>query len=124
MSALDQAHEVQLIEPVYAGTGLFRFRHSLTRDAIISDLLPPDLASRSASAATVIEDAHPGLPGVWCELTAELHKAAGHQVRAASLLLEAGRRALRRGRCTAPPRCWQTHARRWEQSPRASRCWP
>lgn len=97
LSALDQAHEVQLIEPVYAGTGLFRFRHSLTRDAIISDLLPPDLASRSASAAAVIEDAHPGLPGVWCELTAELHKAAGHQVRAASLLLEAGRRALHQG---------------------------
>ena len=97
LSALDQAHEVQLIEPVYAGTGLFRFRHSLTRDAIISGLLPPDLASRSASAATVIEDAHPGLPGVWCELTAELHRAAGHQVRATSLLLEAGRRALHQG---------------------------
>lgn len=97
LSALDQAHEVQLIEPVHGGTGLFRFRHSLTRDAIISDLLPPDLASRSASAAAVIEDAHPGLPGVWCELTAELHKAAGHQVRAASLLLEAGRRALHQG---------------------------
>ena len=97
LSALDRAHEVQLIEPVYAGTGLFRFRHSLTRDAIISDLLPPDLASRSASAAAVIEDAHPGLPSVWCELAAELHRAAGHQVRAASLLLEAGRRALHQG---------------------------
>lgn len=97
LSALDQAHEVQLIEPVSAGSGLFRFRHSLTRDAIISDLLPPDLASRSASAAAVIEDAHPGLPGIWCELTAELHRAAGHQVRAASLLLEAGRRALHQG---------------------------
>jgi DNA-binding CsgD family transcriptional regulator len=97
LSALDRAHEVQLIEPVYAGTGMFRFRHSLTRDAIISDLLPPDLTSRSASAAAVIEDAHPGLPGLWCELAAELHKAAGHQVRAASLLLEAGRRALHQG---------------------------
>jgi DNA-binding CsgD family transcriptional regulator len=97
LSALDRAHEVQLIEPVYAGTGMFRFRHSLTRDAIISDLLPPDLAGRSASAAAVIEDAHPGLPGVWCELAAELHRAAGHQVRAASLLLEAGRRALHQG---------------------------
>ncbi|HET7016366.1 MAG TPA: LuxR C-terminal-related transcriptional regulator, partial [Streptosporangiaceae bacterium] len=97
LSALDRAHEVQLIEPVYAGTGMFRFRHSLTRDAIISDLLPPDLASQSARAAAVIEDAHPGLPAVWCELAAELHRAAGHQVRAASLLLEAGRRALHQG---------------------------
>ena len=88
---------MQLIEPSTPATGVFRFRHSLTRDAIVSDLLPPDLASRSASAAAAIEDAHPGLPGIWCEQAAELHKAAGHPVRAASLLLEAGRRALHRG---------------------------
>ncbi|HYK33228.1 MAG TPA: AAA family ATPase [Streptosporangiaceae bacterium] len=94
--ALDQAHAVQLIEPC-PGTNMFRFRHSLTRDAIVSDLLPPDLASRSDAAATAIENAHPGLPGMWCEQAAELHKAAGHPVRAANLLLEAGRRALHQG---------------------------
>lgn len=94
--ALDQAHAVQLIEPC-PGTDVFRFRHSLTRDAIVSDLLPPDLASRSAAAAAAIEDAHPGLPGMWCEQAAELHKAAGNPVRAANLLLEAGRRALHQG---------------------------
>lgn len=102
LAALDQAHAVQLIQPcptvLEAETGgMFRFRHSLTRDAIVSDLLPPDLASRSASAAAAIEDAHPGLPGIWCEQAAELHRAAGHPVRASSLLLEAGRRALHRG---------------------------
>jgi DNA-binding CsgD family transcriptional regulator len=96
LDALDQAHAVQLIEPS-PGTAMFRFRHSLTRDAIVSDLLPPDLASRSADAAAAIEDAHPGLPGLWCEQAAELHKAAGNPVRAASLLLEAGRRALHQG---------------------------
>ncbi len=96
LAALDQAHAVQLIEPCQA-TGMFRFRHSLTRDAIVSDLLPPDLASRSASAAAAIEDANPGLPGICCEQAAELHKAAGNPVRAASLLLEAGRRALHQG---------------------------
>jgi DNA-binding CsgD family transcriptional regulator len=95
--ALDQAHAVQLIEPACPGTGMFRFRHSLTRDAIVSDLLPPELASRSAAAAAVIENAHPGLPGIWCEQAAQLHKAAGNPVRAADLLLEAGRRALRQG---------------------------
>jgi DNA-binding CsgD family transcriptional regulator len=94
--ALDQAHAVQLIEPC-PGTDMFRFRHSLTRDAIVSDLLPPDLASRSAAAAAAIEDAHPGLPGIWCEQAAELHKAAGNPVRAANLLLETGRRALHQG---------------------------
>ncbi len=97
LRALDQAHAVQLIEPVSPRTGMFRFRHSLTRDAIVSDLLPPDLASRSAAAAAAIEDAHPGLPGQCCEQAAALHRAAGNPVRAASLLLEAGRRALHQG---------------------------
>jgi DNA-binding CsgD family transcriptional regulator len=96
LAALDQAHAVQLIE-LCPNTGLFRFRHSLTRDAIVSDLLPPDLAARSARAAAVIEDTYPGLPGTWCERAAELHKAAGNTERAASLLLESGRRALRQG---------------------------
>jgi DNA-binding CsgD family transcriptional regulator len=94
--ALDQAHAMQLIEPC-PSTNIFRFRHSLTRDAIVSDLLPPDLASRSAAAAAAIEDAHPGLPGAWCERAAELHRAAGNPLRAANLLLEAGRRALHTG---------------------------
>ena len=94
--ALDQAHAVQLIEPC-PGSNLFRFRHSLTRDSIVSDLLPPDLASRSAAAAAAIENAHPGLPGLWCEQAAELHRTAGNPVRAGNLLLEAGRRALHQG---------------------------
>ncbi len=96
LGGLDQARAMQLIEPC-PGTDRFRFRHSLTRDAIVSDLLPPDLASRSARAAAAIEDDHPGMPGAWCEQAAELHRAAGHPVRAAGLLLEAGRRALHQG---------------------------
>ncbi len=96
LAALDEAHAVQLIRPC-PDTPLFVFRHSLTRDAIVSDLLPPDLASRSAASAAAIEDSHPGLPGLWCDRTAELHKAAGHPRRAARLLLESGRRALSQG---------------------------
>ncbi len=101
LDALHQAHEVQLIEPVSADAGTFRFRHSLTRDAIVSDLLPPELASRSARAATAIEEAHPGLPGIWCELVAELRAASGQPVGAARLLLTAGRRALLQGAMTS-----------------------
>ncbi|HEX9031428.1 MAG TPA: AAA family ATPase, partial [Streptosporangiaceae bacterium] len=98
LAALRQAQEVQLIDTAAASeSSLLRFRHSLTRNAILSDLLPPDLTRRSARAAAAIESAHPGLPGAWCELAAELHAAAGDQERAASLLLEAGRRALRHG---------------------------
>jgi DNA-binding CsgD family transcriptional regulator/tetratricopeptide (TPR) repeat protein len=94
LDALQRAREVQLIEPVSAETCIFRFRHSLTRDAIVSNLLPPDHASRSAAAAAAIEQAHPGLPGTWCELAAELHATAGQPEAAARLLLTAGRRAL------------------------------
>ncbi len=101
LDALHEAHDVQLIEPVSADGSTFRFRHSLTRDAIVSDLLPPELASRSARAAAAIEEAHPGLPGVWCELVAELRAAAGQPVGAARLLLTAGRRALLQGAMTS-----------------------
>ena len=101
LDALHEAHEVQLIEPVSADGGTFRFRHSLTRDAIVSDLLPPELANRSARAAAAIEEAHPGLPGVWCELVAELRAASGQPVGAARMLLTAGRRALLQGALTS-----------------------
>jgi predicted ATPase/DNA-binding CsgD family transcriptional regulator len=101
LDALAQAHEVQLIEPVSADGSTFRFRHSLTRDAIVSDLLPPELASRSDRAAAAIEAAHPDLPGAWCELAAELRAAAGQPVEAASLLSTAGRRSLRHGALTS-----------------------
>jgi DNA-binding CsgD family transcriptional regulator len=97
LEALQRAREVQLIEPVGAEAGIFRFRHSLTRDAIVSHLLSPELTARSAAAAEAIEEAHPGFPGVWCELAAELHAAAGQPADAARLLLIAGRRSLRQG---------------------------
>jgi DNA-binding CsgD family transcriptional regulator len=105
LDALDEAHKVQLIEPVNGGT--FRFRHSLTRDAIVSDLLPPERASRSQRAAAAIEEAHPELPGSWCELVAELRAAAGQPVEAARLLLAAGTRAIAQGALTSAIACLQ-----------------
>ena len=81
LTALRRASDAQLIEPVSPRQAMFRFRHSLTRDAVMSDLLPPFLAERSGRAAAAIEAAHPGLPGAWCELAAELHEAAGQRLR-------------------------------------------
>jgi DNA-binding CsgD family transcriptional regulator len=97
LAALKRAREVGLIEPVGTGSQSFKFRHSLTREAIIADLLPPDVASRSAAAAEAIEQAHPGLPGTWCQLAAGLRVAAGQRVAAARLLLTAGSRDLAQG---------------------------
>jgi DNA-binding CsgD family transcriptional regulator len=97
LGELQRAQHVQLIEPVIPSNHMFRFRHSLTRHAILSGLLPPDLVYRSATAAAAVEHAHPELPGSWCELAAELHEAAGERVRAAELLLRVGKRALGKG---------------------------
>jgi DNA-binding CsgD family transcriptional regulator len=97
LDALQRARDLQLIEPAGPDPGTFRFRHSLTREAIVADLLPPELACRAAAAATAIEAAHPGLPGPWCELAAEMHAAAGQPLAAARLLLTSAHRAIRQG---------------------------
>ncbi len=97
LDALQRAHEVQLIEPASVDATTFRFRHSLTRDAILGDLMAPDRARRSAAAAEAIEKSHPGLPAMWCELAAELRAAAGQTAAAVDLLLTAARRGLQRG---------------------------
>ena len=97
LDALRQAREAQFIGPVGPTTPVFRFRHSLTRRAVLSGLLAPEIAMRSALAATAIDRAHPGLPGTWCELAAELRDNAGEPAQAAALMLESGRRALRQG---------------------------
>jgi len=94
IAALAQARGVQLIEPDQQSGRWLRFRHNLTREAIVADLAPPDRASRSATAAAAVQAAHPGLPAAWCDLTARLYEAAGQHATAARLLLESGRRAL------------------------------
>jgi DNA-binding NarL/FixJ family response regulator len=75
----------------------FRFRHALTREAVLAELLPPERGELSARALVGIERAHPRLPGPWCELAAELAEAAGDTARASGLLAESARRALARG---------------------------
>ena len=95
--------------------GGFVFRHSLTREAVLSDLLPPERRRLARRAWPAVERAHPGLPGALCELAAELAEAAGAPGAAAERLVESARRALaagalataegtaRRARRLAPP---------------------
>jgi DNA-binding CsgD family transcriptional regulator/tetratricopeptide (TPR) repeat protein len=94
VAALRQAVGAQLV--VAAADG-FRFRHALTRDAVLGDLIAPERARLAERALTAVAQAHPDLPGGWCELAADLAEAAGNRPRAAGLLLEAGRRALAAG---------------------------
>lgn len=75
----------------------FVFRHALTREAVLADLLPPERRSLAARAWPVVERANPGLPGPTCELAAELAEAAGERTAAAERLVECAQRALAAG---------------------------
>ena len=75
----------------------FRFRHALTREAVLAELLPPERAELCGRALVAVQRAHPGLPGPWCELAAELAEGAGDRDSAAAFTTECARRALARG---------------------------
>lgn len=75
----------------------FRFRHALTREVVLSDLLPPEQRQLCRRALDAVRLAHPGTPGAYLELAAELAEGAGDRPEAARLLAEAGRRAMARG---------------------------
>ncbi|HVT67620.1 MAG TPA: AAA family ATPase, partial [Trebonia sp.] len=91
VAALRQGVGLQIFAADGAG---FRFRHALTHEAVLSGLLAPERALLAGRALDAIEAAHPGLPGTWCTLAAELADGAGDTTRAAALLLETGRRDL------------------------------
>ena len=76
--------------------GGFNFRHALTRDAMLGELLPNeriDLATRCLAAL----ERDPAKPDHWRHLAADLAERAGLADRAATYLLEAGAASLSRG---------------------------
>jgi DNA-binding CsgD family transcriptional regulator len=77
--------------------GEFRFRHALTREATVAAVLPPRRAALAASALAALEDAHPGWPGPYRAVGADLALQAGDPERAGTLLCASGRESLRRG---------------------------
>ncbi len=82
------------LQLVAADRESFRFRHALTHEAVLAGLLPPERAMLAGRALSAVEAAHPGLPGAWCMLAADLAERAGDTAQAGVLLLEAGRRDL------------------------------
>jgi DNA-binding CsgD family transcriptional regulator len=91
VAALRRGVALQLVA---ADGNSFRFRHALTHEAVLAGLLPPERALLAAQALAAVVAAHPGLPGTWCTLAAELAEGAGSMSRAGALLMEAGRRDL------------------------------
>jgi tetratricopeptide (TPR) repeat protein len=96
LAALHEAVDAQIVlfDP---RDGSFRFRHALSRDAVLAGLFPAELEVLSRRALDAVETAHPSLEEGWGELAAELAAGAGDRGRAARLLLEGARRALGRG---------------------------
>jgi DNA-binding CsgD family transcriptional regulator len=97
-AALRGGSDLALLED--HGIGI-RFRHALTREAVLADLTPPERISGSRRVLTALRATHPELPGDLVEVAADLAEAAGEHGAAAELLLEVGRRALGRGALTS-----------------------
>lgn len=96
LEALRRAVDAQILT-IDAAEPTFRFRHALSRDAVLGDLLPPEVAMLSSRALAAVEAAHPQLNDEWGELAAALAEAAGDWQRCARLRLDAARRALASG---------------------------
>lgn len=94
VDALRAGMDVGLVEARPPG---FRFRHALTREAVLAELLPPELQRLAARAWPVIVRAHPGLRGPALELAADLAEAAGDSDSSADLVVQSARRALDAG---------------------------
>jgi len=89
---LEAGVAVQLLA---ADDGRFRFRHALTRDAVVRALLPPVRVSLARRAAQAVADQ--GLGDDAAAKAAELWVAAGDEREATVHLLAAGQRAVSRG---------------------------
>lgn len=97
LSHLHAGVAAQLVDPDEPSPDWYSFRHSLTVEALLTQLTPAgraDLAGRGADAAEAL---HPRLPGEWCLLVAELRSHAGTPTAAGALFAQAGRRALADG---------------------------
>ncbi len=98
LAALREAAAMQLVMEDRQARN-FRFRHALTRAAVLESMLLPERAAIASRALTALE-AEPVLEPGRLELAAELAEAAGDRNRAGELLLAAAVAALRTGAVT------------------------
>ena len=95
---LDAGLAQGLLEVAEAGV---RFRHALTRDAVLDRLAPHERRTRSRRLIAAVRAARPELGGELVEVAAALAQSAGEPRVAAQLYLEAGRRAVATGALTS-----------------------
>src|SRR5262249_38480703 len=75
---------------VSANGTAFRFRHALTREAVLNTMLPPRQRTLASAALAVLDAGHPRLEGGLRELAVELADRAGDRRPAGKLVSEAG----------------------------------
>ena len=100
-AALGSARGAGLLEPDGAG---YRFRHALTRDAVLAGLPGPLQAELAAGLGRALRRSSPELPGEAALLAADLAELAGDPS-AADLLARAGSRAARDGALDSTDGC-------------------
>lgn len=120
VKALRAAVGAQLLVADPADPGAFAFRHALTRDALLAQLLPFERLDLCRRVLTALEERFPDLPGSLCELAAGLAQELGDRDRTAQLLLLAARRACGRGALSSAEPMLE---RAWEFSPRGQGLW-
>jgi DNA-binding CsgD family transcriptional regulator len=94
LEVLRDASKAQLIEVDGAG---FRFRHALTRDAVLATTAPAERAVLACRALSALRTADPSLAGERCLVASNLAAAAGQLDASAGLLLQAAERAMADG---------------------------
>lgn len=98
VAVLRSAQDRQLIvRDSSSASSVFRFRHALTRDAVLSELLPHEQAALAARVLKVVEALRPGLRGEWCATAINLAQIAGLSERAVELQLDLAARAVADG---------------------------
>lgn len=97
LDALEAAVTTQLVAEAVEVPGQFRFRHALTREAVLDSSLSAERQLTARAALARVHELHPDLPGEWCQLAADLARQAGERRRSAELLLELGRRSVDAG---------------------------
>ncbi|MER5933051.1 AAA family ATPase [Streptomyces sp. NPDC002054] len=97
LSHLHAGVAAQLVVPDEPSPDWYAFRHSLTAEALLTQLTPGNRAVMAGQAADAVQVLHPELPGDWCPLVAELRSQAGDHDEAGRLFAEAGLRALGAG---------------------------
>ncbi|MGW7268249.1 AAA family ATPase [Streptomyces sp. NPDC054842] len=97
LSHLHAGVAARLVIPDEPAPDWYSFRHSLTVEALFTQMTPGQRADLARRGAEAVEELHPGLDSDWCALAAGLRCEAGDRVEAGLLFANAGGRALAAG---------------------------